>query len=259
MTVVLGSAGTGQTPAAGWQQEESRGVLQCTLDDSGTSASCGELPQLEPAEDGIETWTTLGSERLEATLEPGAPQAAWAWELGTGGFDILIGGDEAAGNLLEGAIGQLNLVGVIEGWSGRPMRGELVLGPVEDGLDEGVRRPLPPGFTLVLPATMDSEGRLTAHNSAAWMPLGSGSDAPHLLMLDAKLEATTAKRGLGGLRLTARLPASSLVQLAQENGISLTAAAALVPLDMDWDGDGVQDSASVVLETQAQPVTLSTW
>lgn len=259
VTVVLGADGEGRTPTAGWEQGDDLGRLACDLEDNDLVAHCGELPSVQPAEDWVSAWARVEPEQLDATVQPGTPQAAWAWEIGAGSVDIEIGGQASTGDLLEGLLGDLNLVAVLEGFAGKPMTGDLVLGPVEHGLDESVRRPLAPGFTMVLEAEVTEDGRLVAGAPGPWLPVGSGEEAHHLLLLDATLQAVIADRGLAELSLDARLPAWSLLVLADEAGMTPGALAQLVTLDVDWDGDGEPDSASLHMATQAQPVALSTW
>jgi hypothetical protein len=116
-----------------------------------------------------------------------------------------------------------------------------------------------PGFTLLVPSSIDADGRVSGAADSAWLTTGVRGQLVNVLMLDVRLTGRVDGETLVGLRLEAVLPMLSIAELADAAGNLGSVFLDAVDLDVDRDGDGEPDAASFVLSGTPEPAVLRAW
>lgn len=258
VAIALGEAGAGVLPSVTASLDGDAPVdLACTLTDDGLWASCDALPDLAGSLDAVDLTVTVGGTTATAHASSSPPEPGLGWDLLDGTSITTFGGSEEAAKLADDELVKGDLLVALDGWDGTPGSWDLVGGPVD--AEGEVWVPRAPGFTFVTAATVGADGGLVATADAAWLALQvDGVDVP-LLLLDVRLSGTLAGETLPDLVLTAHVPAVALQSLASPLGKLGPELLDLVSLDVDRDGDGTPDAASLRLEGSPTPAVLKSW
>ncbi|MCB9746137.1 MAG: hypothetical protein H6740_26410 [Alphaproteobacteria bacterium] len=192
-----------------------------------------------------------GGEWVSLPMSARAPEPGQAW-LAEAGLELLsLGASDSAAELLAPQITGVPMVMVLGyGVGGRAMR----IG-VGSQRDEGVRI-ASPGLVLVSP--VDDPTTLEGPPSAAWLPLSvEGETLPmplRELVLFGEPDGDQLEVLAEGV-----VPGDALASLAEAAGVPSAALRAVLELDVDQDGDGRPDAATIQLRLQGHSASLEGW
>jgi hypothetical protein len=110
----------------------------------------------------------------------------------------------------------------------------------------------------MIPAEVDAAGHLTGEADTAWLTLNIRGEPVNVLMLDVALSGTLTGTELTDYRLEGSLPMVSLLNVADALDLGGVFVAA-VGLDVDHDGDGENDAASLVFSGTPTAGQLDEW
>lgn len=256
--VVLGSAAEGTVPTVTLTRGTETTELPCVLGTGGNVVDCGAVAGMTAGE-AVALSVTAGATTASASSAGRTPAPGIGWDLLDGVTFTALGGGGEAVNLANGELDSGHAFVALDGYDGTPGAWTLVGGEsalTTDGTTFGIAAP---GFAFVLPAEVDSDGQLTGSAPTAWLPSEVASGQVHLLLLDVSITGQLDGDVLTDLVLEAHLPALALEELAAPLGALGPELLDVVSLDVDRDGDGTNDAATVRLEGAPAPATLSTW
>jgi hypothetical protein len=258
LAVVLGSEAKGEVPdvtVAIGDEPERR--FPCTLDVGGTLARCGEVSGI-PRGKSVSMHVDAAGQVTASTSVPDVPCSDAGWDLLRGLHVDEFGGGDVAAAQVDAQLADDHAFGVFDGWEGEPGKYTFMVAPA-DVAETGALRAMAPGFTLLVPSSIDADGRVSGAADSAWLTTGVRGQLVNVLMLDVRLTGRVDGETLVGLRLEAVLPMLSIAELADAAGNLGSVFLDAVDLDVDRDGDGEPDAASFVLSGTPEPAVLRAW
>lgn len=251
--VVLGARAQGEVPTVTLTRGDEVTDLRCHLAEGGTVADCGPVPDVG-VDEVLVFDVTAGSAAARSTTLGRKPQAGVGWNLFDGVEFAALGGGATAVTLANDELGKSDCFGALDGYDGTPGDWTFVAGPVAFDPD-GIWLEYP-GFAFVLPVTLDDGGALRGSAPTAWLPFELQGKVVHVLLLDVTLRGHLDGEHLRDVVVRGVVPALGLEELvAPLGGLSGTVLQSIV-LDVDRDGDGEPESASVVLRGTPRPATI---
>ncbi len=127
----------------------------------------------------------------------------------------------------------------------------------QDGIQEKVL--YPEGYTASFPeCAISGDGTLTCRGFQATIPFYSDGMAVHLYLAQPRFSGTLEQSGdittMDQFTLTGAVTPENVARMEQELGVE--GVSALLVLDVDLDGDGAPDAASVEVRTHPRPLDL---
>jgi hypothetical protein len=256
--IVLGARDTGRIPELTLSRGGEDSTLTCALVDGGTVADCGVVPGV--AIDEQLTFTLDAGDTTETVATLGRkPSAGIGWSLFDGMSFTTLGGGGLAVTVANDQIANGDCFVALDGYDGMPGAWMMVGGPVtfEGPPDDPTRVYLGhPGFAFLMPTTVGADGTVTGSADTAWLPLELDGQVVHVLLLDVRLTATLDSARLTRTRVEAAIPALGLEELVQPLGGLGAEVLDAVDLDLDRDGDGTPDAATVAFEGEPAPAVI---
>jgi len=191
------------------------------------------------------------------------------FDVGPGLAVVQAGGEPTAAALLEQAIAdEGSLFVCLHGFPGDaaslPWQGDVLLGrgevlPGPSGEGEGAVRE-DEGYPLAAPGGLDDDGRLDGVADAAFLPVSVDGVFVPLLVRDVRVSGDVAVQADFGsvmdFELSARVPERAVDDLLAAVPDWALLLGEFLVLDVDTDGDGRDDSATLILRGQGERITL---
>jgi hypothetical protein len=228
----------------------------CELDYGGTYARCGAIVAADAA-DRLGVDVAVGGAAVSSAAITDPPRSIVGWDVFDGASVETFGPGTVARDQLAQALESSHAFGVLDGWAGQPGSYTfMVTTAAANGA--GLYQAGTPGFTLMIPAEVDAAGHLTGEADTAWLTLNIRGEPVNVLMLDVALSGTLTGTELTDYRLEGSLPMVSLLNVADALDLGGVFVAA-VGLDVDHDGDGENDAASLVFSGTPTAGQLDEW
>lgn len=256
VAVVLGAGAQGTSPTVVVTRTDgSTDAAPCVVDEAGNLADCGIVAVTNGEVIALDV--TVGSTSASVVTVGRQPSEGLAWSMLDGMAFTALGSGGSAVNLANGFLGLGNALLAIDGYDGTP--GSWTMYGGQSVIVDDVHRVATPGLVFRIEAEVDADGLLTASAPTAWCPVYLQNGANHLLLLDVQVEGRIVGSALTDVVLTAAVPALTLEELSGPLGLFGGVLLDAVTLDVDRDGDGTMDAASVRLEGEPAPAVLAAW
>ncbi|MEZ4236339.1 MAG: hypothetical protein R3F59_09290 [Myxococcota bacterium] len=254
--IILGAAADPSTLQVSQLIDGAKVPLPCGLQFDGTVATCGVIPGVEPG-DALGFSVTLDGHSGRMLSDGRLPQPGIGWDLLQGVSLAALGGGETAVNTVGPYLDKAQAFAALDGYDGTDGDWTFVASP-SGRRDDGTIGIAPWGFGFLLPVTV-AAGTVHGEADTAWLPTQVGEDPVLLLLLDGTLDAGLSGEALTDLVLEATLPAVSLEALSDAVGLLGPQLLDLIDLDVDLDGDGTPEGATIRLAGTPAPAVLGAW
>jgi hypothetical protein len=256
--VVMGVASQNHLPKVTLTRNDETSSLTCVLGNGGNTADCGFIPAVEPDSDRLSLTVEAGADTLAVDPLNRYPEPGLGWSLLAGTQFTRLGSGTDAVTLVNGALVSDSAFVALDGYQGSEGSYTMVGGP-SAVLPNGQFGIGNPGLGFVLPVDVSADGAISGTADTAWLPLPINNVVVHLLLLNLKVTAQLDGELLEDVSLTAELPALALEDLAASLGALGPNVLNVVVLDIDRNGDGTPDAASLELSGSPAPAWLSAW
>jgi hypothetical protein len=256
IAVVLGAGAQGTKPTIAVTHDDgSTSAADCIVQEAGNIADCGVVKVSNGDAIGLDV--TAGTASATVQTLGRLPSEGVAWSMLDGMSFAALGSGGSAVSLANGFLGLGDAFLAIDGYDGTP--GSWKMYGSQSIVEGDLHRVASPGLVFLLDAEVDEDGGLTATASSAWCPVWLQNGANHLLLLDVVMEGRLVGSTLTEVVITAVVPALTLEALSEPLGLFGGVLLDSVTLDVDRDGDGTFDAASVRLEGEPAPAVLVSW
>jgi hypothetical protein len=254
--VVLGSKAEGTLPEVTLTRGGVTTALSCELSYGGNVADCGSVDGVQG--ESLALSVTAGADALDVVTVARLPKPGLGWSLLDGPKFTQFGGGSEAVTLVNSYLAQGSAFLALDHYAGDPGPYVMVGGPSGD-LPDGGLAIADPGLGFVLPVQVGADGSVHGAADTAWLPIPVSGQVVHLLLLDVTLDGTLDGDRLTKMTLGAELPAISLEDLVTPLGSLGSDVLDLIQLDVDRDGDGTNDAATIRVEGEPAPASLAAW
>lgn len=256
--VVLGSEADGALPVVSLARAGTSFDLPCVMmDEGGVLAQCGLVGEVEPGEE-ISLSVTAGNDRAHVRSIGSLPEPGLGWSLLDGVQFTALGGGSAAVSLANDYLVGGNAFAAIDGYDGAPGVWTMVGGPSGFDTTDGIGL-VSPGLTFQVIVDVGEDGTLYGTADTAWLPTYVGTEMVQLLLLDVSVSGRLEGERLVDLVLEANAPALALEALSDTLGPIGSQLLGMVTLNVDRDGDGTADAATLRLAGEPAPAALAAW
>jgi hypothetical protein len=253
--VVLGGGADATTLDVTYTTDTGTTAAPCELTYDDVLATCGEIGGMK-AGDAVQLDIALDGNAFVHATDGRLPAPGLGWDLFTDVELTALGGGSEAVSAAKSQL-QPSAVAVLDGYDGTDGSWMFTVspgGPFGDGTFGESHW----GFGFLLPVEV-AGGVVTGDADTAWLAAVVEGDNILLLLLDVHLDAQLVGDQLQGMTLSATLPALSLVEVSDAVGDLGPLLLDLIKLDVDYDGDGAPDSATIRFEGSPPPAVLSGW
>ncbi|MCB9744744.1 MAG: hypothetical protein H6740_19270 [Alphaproteobacteria bacterium] len=224
--------------------------LDCLPGSQPSSLVCPAFEEV-PEDQNLTLEIDWGDALLSLPMSGRVPGPGRAWFSEAGPELLALGGNDRAPELLAPYLSGTSMVAVSSaGVGGQALR--MGLARAEDA----ATRVLSPGLVLVTP--IEDSQTLAGPVVDGWLPLEIDGETVPLPLQE--LAITSTREGtLLDARIEAVVPADALAAIAEASGVPEVALRAALDLDVDRDGDGRPDAASILMRLQGEETALTEW